>query len=478
MATYATFFANGLPTPLFWLSASTLPSSTSSVTSWPDLTLHLHNGTSSSPPAFIAEAYHGLPAVRFNGLEDVQAASVFPTQSDWTVLLVMAVTQPVSNAYVFASTASADHSLLLGYSPTTAIWYSPSSYGVPSGGSAVAGSVGVPLGSPFVLSASYDYATQLLRLFINGQFAAEIGYTGATDSTIALANGYWSGNNFAGDMMEAILFDVNLDDSPRAYLEQTLLNLYNGTAACAAGPQRALSSSGGGTGVSSGLSAASIYRTLVTSGSPAPLFWLSASSIPSATTLVDEWLDLTPFARTAISRAPPTYIAQAYAGLPAVRFNGSVDVEAATVQPASADWSVVLVVAFTQPISSGYLLASRVTNSRSIQVTAANGGTYLFWWAPSGGVLSSMPLSLVGVPYVLSVTFSSTAQLISMFINGQPAATVVNTGNTDNTLDVGDGYYPNHEYTGDMMEVIMFDSLLNNSARTGLEQQLQALYQI
>ena len=235
-AIYATFSTNDLPAPLFWLSASTLSPTTTSVTSWPDLTLHLNGGNSSStPPAYIAGVYHGLPAVRFNGSQDVQAAPVHPTESDWTVVLVMALTQPVSNAYVFASRASADHSLLIGGSPspTTVIWYSPASYGVPSGGSAVAGIFPVPAaGTPFVLSATYSYASQLLHLFIDGRPAGQIGYPGAYDSSIALANGFWSGNQFAGDMMEALLFDVNLDDAPRAYLEQTLLNLYNGTAAC------------------------------------------------------------------------------------------------------------------------------------------------------------------------------------------------------------------------------------------------------
>ena len=481
-ATYATFFANGLPTPLFWLSASSLPPSTTSVTSWPDLTLHLRNGTSSSPPAYVPAAYHGLPAVRFSGSADVQAASVHPTQSDWTVVLVLALSQPQaagSSAYVFASKATADHSLLLGESPTTIIWYSPSSYGVPSGGPAVAGALPVPLGVPFVLSASYDFATQLLRMFINGQPAAEIGYTGATDSSISLGSGYWSGDSFVGDMMEALLFDVGLDDTPRAYLEQTLLHLYSGTPACAtAAPSGALSSGGAGTGVSGGLSAASIYQALLTNGTLTPLFWLSASSIPSTTRVVDTWLDLTPAARTAISRSPPTHIAQAYAGLPAVRFSGSQDVQTAIVQPASADWSVVLVVAFTHPATSGYLLASRATNSRSIQLAVVDGQTYLFSWAPSGGRLSSMPLPAVGVPYVVSVTFSATERLISMYVDGQLMGTVVNTGNSDDTLELGNGYYPNNQYAGDMMEVIVFDHLLSDATRANLEQQLQALYHI
>ena len=97
----------------------------------------------------------------------------------------------------------------------------------------MAGLFAVPFGAPFVVSATYSYGTQLLHLFINGRPAAQIGYTGAFDTTIVLANGYWSGNQFAGDIMEAILFNVSLNDAPRAYLEQTLLDLYSGTASCA-----------------------------------------------------------------------------------------------------------------------------------------------------------------------------------------------------------------------------------------------------
>ena len=481
---YPTLFAAGLPPPLFWLSASSLPPTTSHISSWPDLTFHSLSGSSSSPPLYVPSAYAGLPAVRFGGMEDVQLASVQPVQADWTAMLVLAVSgEASSSGYVLASRASPDHSVLLGGDQLTVIWYSPSSYGVPSGGPAVAGSFPVPVGVPFVLTASYSSATQLLRLYIDGLNAAQIGYSGAVDSSLSLANGYWSGNQFAGDVMEVLLFDVQLDDTPRAYLEQTLLHLYNGTAACASTPGQGgvvSSSSSAGTGLNAGgrLSAASIYAALVASRSASPLFWLSASSIPASTTGVDTWLDLTPAAHTAISRAPPTYIPNAYAGLPAVRFNGSQDLQCMTVQPGSADWTVVLVIALTREVTGGYLLASRQTNYRSIQLAYAADGSHIFFWAPAGGGLSSIVLSLVGIPYVVTVTFDSTAQLIHMYVNGQQVGTVTNTGNSDNTLDIANGYYPNNQYAGDMMEVIFFDQLLHDAQRSSLEQQLMTLYQL
>ena len=479
VAIYPTLFAAGLPPPLFWLSASTLPPNSSRVNSWPDLTFRSNDGSSSSPPLYMPSAYAGLPAVRFGGLEDVQLAPVQPLQADWTAMLVLAVSgEASSSGYVLASRASPDHSVLLGGDQLTVIWYSPSSYGVPSGGPAVAGSFPVPVGVPFVLTASYSFATQLLRLYIDGRYAAQIGYSGAVDSSLSLANGYWYSNNFAGDVMEALLFDEQLDDAPRAYLEQTLLHLYNGSAACAGSPGQGGvvgSSSGGGGG---GLSAASIYRSLLAGGLPSPLFWLSASSIPVSTTVVDTWLDLTPAAHTAISRAPPTLIPNAHAGLPAVRFNGSQELQAATVQPSNADWSAVLVIALTRAVSGGYLLASRQTNYRSIQLAYAADGPHIFFWAPAGGGLSSIPLPLVGVPYVLTVTFDSTAQLVHMYVNGQQAGAVTNTGNSDNTLDLANGYYPNNQYAGDMMEVIFFDHLLQDAQRGSLEQQLMQLYQL
>ena len=485
-ATYSTFFANGLPTPLFWLSASTIPASTTAITTWPDLTLHSRNGSSSTPPTYIPSAYHGLPAVRFDGLtQSVQAASVHPIQADWSVLLVLAVTQPSNTGYVFASSATADHSILLGSSPPTLIWYSPSSFGIPSGGSAVEGAFAVPLHTPFVLSASYNHATQLIRFFVNSQPAAQIGFTGAQDATVELANGYWSGDNFGGDIMEVLLFDVSVDDAARVYLEQTMLNLYGGVPACATGLSQGgvgSSSSSGVAGVGGGgTTAMSVYQAVVGSGAaPTPVFWLSASSIPSSTVAVDTWLDLTPYARTAISRTPPTYIANAYAGgvLPAVRFNGSQSITAVTVQPASMDWTAVLVIGLTHPLSAGYLLASRATNYRSIQLAVVGGVTYLFSWAPSGGRLSTIPLPLLGVPYVLSVTFDSAAQMIAMYVNGQAAGGVVNTGNSDNTLVLADGYYANNQYAGDIMEVVFFDHLLSNATRSALEQQLRQLYQV
>ena len=193
---------------------------------------------------------------------------------------------------------------------------------------------------------------------------------------------------------------------------------------------------------------------------------------------MDQWLDLTPAAHTAISRAPPTYIPSAYAGLPAVRFNGSQDLQAATVQPSSADWSAVLVIALTHAVSGGYLLASKQTNYRSIQLAYVADGAHVFFWAPAGGGLSSIPLPLVGVPYVLTVTFDSTAQLIRMYVNGQQAGSFTNTGNSDNTLDIANGYYANNQFAGDMMEIILFDRLLNDTQRTTLEQQLAGLYQV
>ena len=237
-AIYATFFPNGLPTPLFWLSASSLSPTTTSVSVWPNLSHHCNAGRSFSLPSYVSSAYHGLPAVRFSGVQDVQLASVYPTMADWSVVMVLAVTQPLASVYLLASRTSDDHSFLLGLSPTTVVWYSPQSYGVPSGGPAVAGAFGVPIGMPFVLTATYNHATQLLRMYVDGVYLAQIGYTGATDATALLGNGYWYGNNLIGDVMDVLLFDVMLDDRHSTTSTTALLAVL-AAAQCRVGSARA-----------------------------------------------------------------------------------------------------------------------------------------------------------------------------------------------------------------------------------------------
>ena len=516
----ASFPSSSMPSPLLWLSASTLSASSTAVSTWPSLV----GGVNASQPNLsfqpqldVGSTSEGrLEGVRFDGeSSELLGPPIFPTSADFTLMVLISPdieqqqlsSQSSFTQLIVGSDLTPEYGLMIEGTEMglASLWWSPPS-DADGGGTAVS-EAWIPatqLPVSMLVTVTYTYAEKVLRLYQNGSLVASDGVTGSQDSSFSIGGGYWtnagSGTKYRGTLTELLLFSTPLNDANRTYIEQNLANAYCipyihpvtcgvATSVSVASTTAALAAwSSSASLVSSGDdSVYGLYRELSSVGAvPAPLFWLSSSNVSAdvASGQLLSWPSLTGGAGGIVSgrcTAPMVVVGTEELGtLPVVRFNGVYDcVQLPSVLPPS-DWTLLVLLASTPGVAwhDEYLVGSTDTVERCIVVepVGPTDQRAVFFSVQGGAVVSEVPWPISGQPSVLTIQFSSAQQEVTLLQNGVAAGTVFYPGAVDPSLGLATGYYAGSNYQGDIAEVILFPSCLPHSNVTYLQKRLLQLY--
>ena len=213
-----------------------------------------------------------------------------------------------------------------------------------------------------------------------------------------------------------------------------------------------------------------------------PILWQRADAISGLSDggSVSTWPDMSGAGNNLTASAPsqPVYKMNILKGYPVVRFNGtSSSMTGPSVFPVHADYTII--AAFI-PSSFSANLNPLLGGSGETHFFGLGGthlqighsGTYLTTNTPS------TPFS-AGTPYIVSATLSASAENASLFINGSSAATPssITNSNSDSSIQVG-SYSTNNFFSGDIAEILLFNSVLIPADRTLVEQYLNAKYTV
>ena len=489
---YSSLHSVGIPSqPLFWLSASTASASAAGqVSSWPSLT----GGAGATPWSLCTLPYLATGSaalgsravVRFNGTACLALPSVLPLAGagDWTFVLLLstAANQP-HDEYIVGSLNTPERAILVHPVSSTsqaAVFYSVQ-------GSSVISSAAWPQQSSALslLTVQFSQAQQLVAVQQNGVSGGSVFYPGAVDATLGLAEGYWQGSNFQGDVAEVLLFPSFLSAANVSYLQTQLIGFYaasNASPASSAASSTASSdaSSPASTEPTTPISSALSPSSLSTLGiSSSPLLWLSASNVTATSAgLVTTWPSQTGgVGGTVASPCVAPLLAVGSNGLPVVRFDGTSCLHLTTQLPTS-DWTL-LVVSYsgTQHVGDAYLVASTLTQERGVFVHTASGvQSGVFYSVQGGSVISSQAAPQAGNMSLLTVQFSASAQRVSLTQNGVAGGSVYYPGAVDRTLGLATGYYQGSNFVGDVAELLLFPSFLSSADVSTLQSQLTSVY--
>lgn len=208
--------------PLLWLKADsgiTTPAADDNVTRWNDCSGNNYSAWQDSAqwqPVLLPNARFNLPAVRFAGAGNfMQATSVFPTRSDYTLTFVVRL-----------NNLNANNNVVSGI--THAHWFGGAEYAKVLHGDfnaqAVA-SIPVQQGEFSVVTMAYQDARRRVAFFINSHAADSATVPQNLDSIIYLG-AFQGGNVLVGDIAEVILYRRELSPSERARTEEYLFRKY------------------------------------------------------------------------------------------------------------------------------------------------------------------------------------------------------------------------------------------------------------
>lgn len=207
--------------PLVWLKADSgiAPAADSKVTRWNDCSGNGYAAWQDSAqwqPTLLPNARFNLPAVRFAGAGNfMQATSVFPTRSDYTLTFVVRL-----------NNVGATNNVVSGV--THAHWFDGGEYAkVLHGDFNAQGVASIPVrqGEFAVVTMAYHDARRRAALFINSHAADSATVPQNLDSIIYLG-AFRGGNVLAGDIAEILLYRRELSPNERGQTESYLFRKY------------------------------------------------------------------------------------------------------------------------------------------------------------------------------------------------------------------------------------------------------------
>jgi len=165
-------------------------------------------------PLVVDDAINGRPAIRFANDGYLEGPAVFPTQSDYTLYVVMRWDgKQASNNLVSGTTRA----LFLATSPYPRV--------IHQGNFSQMSQSTIGADGPTVVRVEFEHASGRLRLALNNRVGDEAVIPANTDPTIYIGS-YVRGNFFWGDIAEVVIYDRQLDSAARATFEQELHQRY------------------------------------------------------------------------------------------------------------------------------------------------------------------------------------------------------------------------------------------------------------
>ena len=206
----------GVPAPIMWLRADSIQglSDGALVSTWLDSSANgnsIVNGV--SKPVWKEKLLNGYPVVRFF-TGDMYAPSVFPANSDYTILVALTYSQSFGDETI------------IGYGdtgPGHIFGLNGNTFFVSNdGNNYYNASSGIAVGASAILSITYQYGSGAGNFFINGLASGSSNIEANTNGSMRL--GYSYGHySFRGDIAEVFLFGSALSNNDRALVE-TYLN--------------------------------------------------------------------------------------------------------------------------------------------------------------------------------------------------------------------------------------------------------------
>ncbi len=165
-------------------------------------------------PQVVDTAINGRPALRFANDGYLEGPAVFPTQSDYTLYVVMRWDGKQASNNLVSGTSRA---LFLATSPYPRV--------IHQGNFSQMSQSTIAADGPTVVRVEFEHASGRLRLALNNRVGDEAVIPANLDSTIFIGS-YVRGNFFWGDIAEVVIYDRQLDSAERAMFEQELHQRY------------------------------------------------------------------------------------------------------------------------------------------------------------------------------------------------------------------------------------------------------------
>lgn len=459
---YGAFSPSGsLPQSAMWFSASTLASlpAWTSVSNWTDISGFQNTAnqtTTAAQPIFNPNAIKGRPGLYFNSASYLIGPSVFPINSDFTIIALITV-GILENGAVLGGLATANsYALELFTGSGEVAMILTTQLGVVS-------SLPYSIGNiPTLLSIVYTQSTHSVSYYVGGVYAGSTSGSGAnlfSDNSMCFGC-YQNTSFFYGNIGEFVLFNSSLSTSNRQNVEQFIAAEY-----CI--PYTAT------TGVASS-------ATLL----PPQVMWLSANTVSYTTSgqNISIWQDSSgngnSVSQTTFARQP-TIASAFWNGLPAVRFSAAIVqyMVGQPVFPINSDFTITVLMSVLSNVGIRTILGGMLTS----------GGTHAFLIFNFSLVLdhsthyatsSGNSTVVQNVPLVVTVTFVTATGIANYYIAG--VLTGSGTGLpavTDNTTCLG-CFGATDNFQGYMGEVFLFNTALSDANRTLVEQYISTKYNV
>ncbi len=220
--------------------------------------------------------------------------------------------------------------------------------------------------------------------------------------------------------------------------------------------------------------------------------WFNAGTITNVSNGagVGVWTDATGSGYNAVQATPanqPTFAATAINGQPAVRFNAANNSHLWFMRPIADDFTIICFFQSTQGLNSGSLYYQGAgLLSGEVNGVVNDFGTCLF---ANGSVCAGTGNSDVGAnsaggynngaPHILTFKRVKSSGSITLYLDGNLAATA--SGNNQSLtaparLTLGAQQVLNNFFTGDIAEIQIYNSAINDTDRPGYERALKCKY--
>lgn len=247
----------------------------------------------------------------------------------------------------------------------------------------------------------------------------------------------------------------------------------------------ALSSTNTNTLTSSSSSTTTTYNTTVPTLAVTPLVWLAANTLPSSGvgSALSSWSDSSGHSNgftqaTMASQPTLQYSSSQTPNEPWVLFSGAQSMTGAGVFPTSADYSLMVVLSYPR---------CNTANADCVFLGSAGLGHAFYLHQGNltllhGGVLftGATPSVPVNTIVLLEVVYSYSSSIAYFYINGVAQGNVTAaTPTTDETITLG--WWNSNtgtSFTGNIYEVMVFNSALSASNRQSIESYLKNKYSL
>jgi hypothetical protein len=186
------------------------------ITEWQDLTnpgIKAFQTDGNLQPVFVQDAINGMPTIRYSGTQYMQASSVYPVQSDYSLIFLVNL---ASNDYY--------NCMITGYGH--AIYYNPPRIFHSDGNNVAISSKGLMINKPAIISIVYRDSNQTAEFYIDGVLTAETYIASNYDASIFFG-AYLGAYNLCGDLSEIILYERALDQDEKKSAESYLFDKYS-----------------------------------------------------------------------------------------------------------------------------------------------------------------------------------------------------------------------------------------------------------